>query len=260
MIESIDQTGRYLHLPQLPRRIISLVPSITEFLADLGLDEEVAGITKFCIHPNSWFRSKVRIGGTKNFKPERILALEPDLVIANKEENIREQVMELAKSVPVWVSDVSNLDSALKMMNDLGALTGKSIRAAEICHQVQAAFADLAQQPKRRNSVVYLIWKDPYMTIGGDSFIHDMLVRCGFDNLYASHHRYPQTDLNTISQLQPDLLLLASEPYPFSERHLADLQPLLPNTRIQLVNGEYFSWYGSRLLHAPGYFKTLLTP
>lgn len=260
MIESIDQTGRYLHLPQLPRRIISLVPSITEFLADLGLNEEVAGITKFCIHPNSWYRSKVRIGGTKNFKPERILALEPDLVIANKEENIREQVMELAQTVPVWVSDVSNLDSALEMMTALGALTGKSLKAAGICHQVQVAFEDLAQLPKRHRSVVYLIWKDPYMTIGGDSFIHDMLVRCGFDNLFASHPRYPQTDPDSIRQLQPDLLLLASEPYPFSERHLAELQPLLPNTHIQLVNGEYFSWYGSRLLQAPAYFQTLLTP
>lgn len=260
MIESIDQTGRYLHLPHLPGRIVSLVPSITEFLADLSLDQEVVGITKFCIHPNSWYRSKPRIGGTKNFKPERILALEPDLVIANKEENIREQVMEQAQSVPVWVSDVSNLDSALEMMNALGALTGKSLKAAEICHQVQVAFEDLARKPKRRRSVVYLIWKDPYMTVGGDSFIQDMLDRCGFDNLFASHPRYPQTDLETIRQLQPDLLLLSSEPYPFSEQHLAALQPLLPNTRIQLVNGEYFSWYGSRLLHAPGYFKTLLTP
>lgn len=260
MIESIDQTGRLLHLPQLPGRIVSLVPSITEFLAALGLHQEVVGITSFCIHPDSWYRSKTRIGGTKDFKPARILALEPGLVIANKEENPRQQVMTLASSVPVWVSDVNHLDSALDMMNSVGALTGRKNRATEICLEVRTAFSELAQLPKQPKSAVYLIWKDPYMTVGGDSFIHDMLVRCGFHNLFSSQLRYPQTDLATIRQLQPDLLLLASEPYPFKQRHLAALQSLLPTTRIQLVNGEYFSWYGSRLLQAPAYFKTLLTP
>lgn len=260
MIECIDQTGRYCHLPQLPRRMISLVPSITEYLAALGLTDEVVGITKFCIHPDSWFRSKPRVGGTKNIAIDRILALKPDLVIANKEENVRDQVLELASVVPVWVSDVNHLAAALDMMQSLGRITGKASRAADICREIETGFEALAQRPKPVQKVVYLIWKDPYMTVGGDSFIHDLLTRCGFDNLFEEQQRYPQTDLNTIRQLQPDLLLLASEPYPFNERHLQALQPMLPGTRIQLVNGEYFSWYGSRLLQAPAYFQSLLNP
>ncbi len=111
-----DQTGREVSIPSHPQRIISLVPSQTELLFDLGLEEQVAGITKFCVHPEKWFRSKTRIGGTKNIKSALIHQLQPDLIIANKEENVKEQVEELAAHYPVWVSDIHDLQSALDMI------------------------------------------------------------------------------------------------------------------------------------------------
>jgi ABC-type Fe3+-hydroxamate transport system substrate-binding protein len=251
-----DMLGRTLHLPERPRRIVSLVPSQTELLADLGLEAAVVGITKFCVHPENWFRSKTRIGGTKDVKPERVAALQPDLIIANKEENVREQIEALQEIAPVWVSDIKVLDDALEMIRNIGWITGKADEALAIAKRIDDGISALSF--RKRFTTVYGIWRAPWMWAGGDTFIHDILSRCGFDNVLADRLRYPAIELDDLKELDPELVLLSSEPYPFKEKHIAEVQAVLPGARIVLVDGELFSWYGSRLLHAPEYLAALL--
>ncbi len=254
----IDQTGRKVSLQAIPQRIISLVPSQTELLADLGLAEEVIGITKFCIHPTEWFRNKKRVGGTKVIDFNAIHQLQPDLVIANKEENVKEQIEELEKLFPVWVSDVNDLPGAYTMIDQVGLLTNKQEKAKEINQKINAGFAQL--QNKLLNSkkrVIYLIWQKPYMTIGGDTFIHAMLEAAGFTNLFAQQKRYPEISLEDMKAANPDLILLSSEPFSFNKKHADQLLQFIPSAKVVMVDGEMFSWYGSRLLQAPEYFAGL---
>jgi len=242
-------------LGYIPKRIISLVPSQTELLYDLGLNTETVGITKFCVHPPAWFNTKHRIGGTKNTDLKKVRQLQPDLIIANKEENVQEQVEMLALDFPVWVTDVYDLDSALGMMADLGRLTGKIMEATEMIKQVNLRFNEI--RPASGLNTAYLIWREPYMAAGGDTFIHDMLDRCGLKNIYGNQKRYPQIQLKDLAKAGCRLLLLSSEPYPFKQKHIDELQNQLPSTKILLADGELFSWYGSRMLQAPAYFMNL---
>lgn len=261
----------------IPKRIVSLVPSQTELLYALGLDEEIIAITKFCIHPEMWFRKKQRIGGTKTVKTDIVKALQPDLIIANKEENVKEQIEELSHIAPVWVSDIKTLDDALKMIISVGKLVDREYRAETLVREIKTAFEQITPVKEKINTA-YLIWKDPYMAAGGDTFIHDMLTRCGLLNIFQPINRYPEILINTFSfnssvqVINNDstgpvgglwtnncqLILLSSEPYPFKQKHLDELQRLLPSTKIMLVDGEMFSWYGSRLLYAAPYFKNLI--
>jgi ABC-type Fe3+-hydroxamate transport system substrate-binding protein len=254
----IDQTGQSVQINSIPQRIVSLVPSQTELLYNLGLDETVAGITKFCIHPGHWFRNKKRVGGTKSVDASAIRLLKPDLIIANKEENLKEQVEQLAADYPVWTSDISNLQQALDMITALGAITGTETAAATIINKITSGFVAL-EAAHTKIKTAYLIWQEPYMSIGGDTFIHDMLQRAGFENIFGDRSRYPVVSIEEIKEKNCQLLLLSSEPFPFSEKHQAILQPQLASTKIILADGEMFSWYGSRLLLAPAYFKSLLT-
>jgi ABC-type Fe3+-hydroxamate transport system substrate-binding protein len=252
----VDQLERQIELKQTPQRIISLVPSQTELLFDLGLDAEVTGITKFCVHPDTWFRNKTRVGGTKQLHINKIKELQPDLIIANKEENVKHQVEELAKEFPVWISDINNLQDAYEMMQSIGEITAKQKQSETLITQIKTNFSQL-QIVNSNIQTCYLIWKDPYMTIGGDTFINDMLNHAGFKNVFADKLRYPEININELSTLNCELLLLSSEPYPFKQKHVEELQKQLPNTKIVLVDGEIFSWYGSRLLKAPAYFSKL---
>lgn len=252
----MDQTGKTIMLPGIPNRIVSLVPSQTELLYDLGLDKAVTGITKFCIHPPHWFRNKTRIGGTKAVHTDAVTALQPDLIIANKEENVKEQVDALAAKFPVWTSDIRNLQQSLQMIESIGAVTGTVAKAQAMTDEIKTRFSQLKAPPTVIRTA-YLIWQDPYMTIGGDTFIHDMLAHCGFENIFANRLRYPTISIEEIGNLHCQLLLLSSEPFPFKQSHIAALQKQLPATKIMLVDGEMFSWYGSRLLLAPAYFEKL---
>ncbi len=249
-----------LHSPAdlgyLPKRIISLVPSQTELLFHLGLDKAVVGITKFCVHPGEWKTGKTIIGGTKNINLQKIKQLQPDLIIANKEENVKEQVEALAEDYAVWVSDIAVLDDALQMIKDVGQLTNTSVKADELIYKTKENFNNL-HLPAKKIKTAYLIWRNPYMTVGGDTFIHDMLQRCGVENIFAAVNRYPAIDVQELKEKGCELLLLSSEPYPFKQKHIDELQSHLPGTKIILADGEMFSWYGSRLLHAPGYFNSI---
>jgi len=244
-------------LAYIPKRVISLVPSQTELLHHLGLYNETVAITKFCVHPPEWFKTKIQVGGTKNLDIKRIKELQPDLVIANKEENTKEQVEELAKDVAVWVTDVNNFNDALSMIDNIGLLTGRISQAQQLIKSIKNEFTSI-HQPGQQVKTAYLIWRKPYMTVGGDTFIGDMLEQCGLQNIFSGLLRYPQV---TVEQLQASgcqLLLLSSEPYPFKEKHIAELQQHLPGTKIIIADGEMFSWYGSRMLYMPQYLNRLL--
>lgn len=238
------------------QKIVSVVPSQTELLYDLGLDEAVIGITKFCVHPEKWFRTKTRVGGTKTLNIEKIKDLQPDLIIANKEENTKEQIETLQTFTTVYVSDIKTVGDALQMIRAIGGLTGKESKAEEIIHDIQNKFEQLGKGLKK--DVAYFIWRNPYMAAGNDTFIHDMITRIGWRNIYEGTPRYPEVDLADLKNRNPDLVLLSSEPYPFGQKHIDELQEYLPDTKIVLADGEMFSWYGSRMLHAPGYFKSLM--
>lgn len=251
-----DQLGRTIALAAPPQRIVSLVPSQTELLYHMGLDAEVAGITKFCIHPAHWQGAKPRIGGTKNVNIEKIKSLNPDLVIANREENVQQQVEALAKQFPVWVSDVNTLPEALHMIQAIGKLTGKEATATNMVRDIQKGFETFVKTPPAP-TVVYLIWQEPCMSVGGDTFIHHMLQHAGYTNVLKNRTRYPTLTADELKTLQPDYLFLSSEPYPFCQKHVKGFQNILPQAKIALVDGEMFSWYGSRLRQAPHYFKML---
>ena len=246
----------------VPKRIISLVPSQTELLYTLGLEEEVVGITKFCVHPEKWFKTKTRIGGTKNLNIEKIISLSPDLIIANKEENVKESVDELSKLFPVWITDIADLDDSIKIIKDISQLVGKEIDGRLISNKIKHIFRLIESKQQLMNHVpvktCYLIWKEPYMTIGGDTFINDMLKKAGFLNVFADRGRYPEVTVEAIRQLNCEVIMLSSEPFPFTQLHVKELKALLPAAKIILVDGEMFSWYGSRLLKSPEYFNTLL--
>lgn len=255
-----DQLHRTLTIPQTPLRIVSLVPSQTELLYLLELANQVCGITKFCVHPDHWRREKTVVGGTKNLHLDKIAALNPDLVIANREENTKEQIYAIAEQFPVWISDVHDLESALEMIEQIGRITNTSVKAWQLVEEINNAFGLLEEfvmhLPRLRTS--YFIWRQPYMTVGGDTFIHDMLKRCGLVNIFGKETRYPSVELINLRETDCELLLLSSEPFPFEERHIQEIQEELPATKIILADGEMFSWYGSRLLHAPAYFTNLL--
>jgi ABC-type Fe3+-hydroxamate transport system substrate-binding protein len=253
-LSSIDQLGHEIKLHDFPRRIISLVPSQTELLFDLGLQREVVGITKFCVHPSSW-ATKTNIGGTKNFWFDVIDGLKPDLIIGNKEENYREGIEILKEQYPVWVSDIFNLQDALSMIEEVGRITQKEAMAASLVSEIAHEFSGLYKMPPRK--VLYVIWRNPWMAVGSNTFIHEMLVHLGLVNCIANKPRYPELSLHDIASLQPDYILLSSEPFPFQQKHIEEMQEISPSSTIMLVDGEMFSWYGSRLRKAPAYFRSL---
>ena len=255
-----DQLHRNIEISAWPpRRIVSLVPSQTELLADLGLENEVVGITKFCVHPEKWFREKTRVGGTKTLNFEKIKSLNPDLIIGNKEENERAQIEELAAHFPVWMSDVYTLEDAHNMIGRVGELVGKTAEAKNLIEKIKTSFSEyrVPSAVYRVPSVAYFIWRKPFMVAGKDTFIDEMLRVAGFQNVFSHKNRYPEISLDELAAAQPEVVLLSSEPYPFAEKHFALFREVCPQALIQLVDGEMFSWYGSRLLHSAAYFREL---
>ena len=244
-------------LNTIPRRIVSLVPSQTELLHYLGLQDETVGITKFCIHPKEWLRSKTRVGGTKTLNIAAIKKLQPDLIIANKEENIKEQIEALANDYTVLVTDVNNVAEALQMIRTIGKITGKAAKAKTLVAAIEAAFLNIRLSNTPVNTA-YLIWNKPYMTIGGGTFINDMLAKAGLKNIFARKTRYPEVTIADLQASHCQLIILSSEPYPFKQKHIAELQQHLPGTKIILADGEMFSWYGSRMLLAAEYLQMVI--
>ncbi len=251
-----DQMGGQVHVPTYPKRIISLVPSQTELLFDLGLDEEVVGVTKFCIHPKEKVKEKVKIGGTKQFHFDKIAALNPDLIIGNKEENEQAQIEQLAAQYPVWMSDIVTLNDALQMIQMVGQLIQKETEATNLIHRLQENFQKNIYTKTKR--AAYFIWKKPYMVAAKNTFIDEMMRVAGFTNVYQEKSRYPTTNLEELRTLQAEVILLSSEPYPFKNKHLEEFQTACPDAKVMIVDGEMFSWYGSRLLKSVEYFSEIM--
>lgn len=254
-----DQLGRIISFSYPPKRIISLVPSQTELLFELGLDQEIVGLTKFCIHPIEKFATRIKVGGTKKLNIDLIRSLEPDLIIGNKEENQREQIEELMEEFPVWMSDISDLEGAKQTITQIGELVNREPESAYLNHLINSGFADLqtlAAQNNLDKKVAYLIWRKPYMAAGKGTFIDDILMLNGLTNVFKMH-RYPEVTLEQLALSKPDLVFLSSEPYPFTQKHLEEIENILPGVKVMLVDGEMFSWYGSRLVKAVQYLFQL---
>jgi ABC-type Fe3+-hydroxamate transport system substrate-binding protein len=256
-----DQLGTQHLFETTPKRIISLVPSQTELLFDLGLEDRIIGITKFCVHPFHFKSVKKIVGGTKKVHYEKIRLLQPDIIIANKEENKLEIVTELSKICPVWVTDIVTLEDNEKMINDFGILFNKRTEAQKWVDKINFAVADFKLFTKDIPSkkAAYFIWANPYMVAGKNTFINELLVLNKFQNIYAGKEgRYPEVELKKIRlEGDPDLVLLSSEPFPFADEHAFELGRYTHHAKTVFVDGEYFSWYGSRLVKAIAYFKKL---
>lgn len=237
-------------------KIVSLVPSITEALFDLGLTEnEVAGRTKFCIHPRDKIKNVAVIGGTKNINIDKIKALQPDLILANKEENVKDQVEALMTDCKVMVTHVETVEDNYYLLKNLGKLFGKEERAQAFNLKIY----DILNQTKLDTPVkaAYLIWKNPYMTIGKDTFIHRILSEIGFENVFKDKTRYPQIETEDLAEA--DVIMLSSEPFPFKEKHIEELRIVYPDKKIMIVDGEAFSWYGTHIAKCESYFKELIS-
>lgn len=246
-----DQTGYRIDLKNTPQRVISLVPSQSEFLSDAGLGSRLLGVTKFCVHPKSLITEKTIVGGTKKIHLEKIRDLSPDLVIANKEENTLEDIFELRKFCTVWTSDIKNETEAFSMMDSLTEILDLNFDTSALKSQ----FAMIKSSEKITNKVLYLIWKNPYMTVGGDTFISRMLHLSGFENVCKDLSRYPVLSSASLSELRPSQVFLSSEPFPFNKNHIMELEDIFPEAHIRLVDGEMFSWYGTRMKHCLEYFR-----
>lgn len=237
-------------------KVVSLVPSITEALFDLGLTEkEVVGRTKFCIHPEEKVKNITVIGGTKNINIDKIKALQPDLILANKEENIKEQVEALMDDFKVIVTNVETIEDNYYLLKSLGKLFNKEEKAQLFNLKIY----EILNQAKISSSikVAYLIWKNPYMTIGSDTFIHKILTEIGFENIFKGNTRYPE--IQTEDLAEADIIMLSSEPFPFKEKHIEELREFYPEKKMMIVDGEAFSWYGTHIAKCENYFKELIS-
>lgn len=241
-------------------KIISVVPSLTELLFDLQLGDQIVGVTRFCIHPSKQTKQITKVGGTKSLKIDRILDLQPDLIIANKEENSKDDIEELQKHLNVWVTDIITMDDALNVISELGAKTKKEIEATNLINHIQFQFNSFANQVKPNNKkVAYLIWENPIMLAGKNTFIQKMILTLGWENILVNEDsRYPILSEEELKKAQPDYILLSSEPFPFKAKHKLKFENRFPDSKIILVDGEMFSWYGSRMKLAPSYFSKLL--
>ncbi len=255
-----DQMNRVVEIVNYPNRIVSLVPSITELLVYLGLEEKMVGITKFCVHPEHLLKTKNIIGGTKQINIEKIRKLEPDLIIGNKEENVKEQIEVLEKEFPVWMSDVNTYDDALEMIEKIGEITNTKNKAQALKNDITNKFDALQSLHTllKNKRVLYLIWYNPLIAVANDTFIHSMLEKSGMKNVLENKSRYIEVSIEDIQKLKPEYILLSSEPFPFKEKHKKELENHLNNAvKFLFVDGEVFSWYGVRMLYLPDYLKQI---
>lgn len=259
-MEFKDQIDRFFELKETPKRIISLVPSQTELLFDLGLENAIVGLTKFCVHPYHLKQTKMIVGGTKNIHIDKIKALNPDIILCNKEENTKEIVEACEKIAVVHVSDVYTIDDAKDLISQYGELFSCRTDAAKIIQKIDFNLNSFLEFVKDREvkKIAYFIWRDPWMVAGDDTFINHLLELNKFDNIYKNKQRYPEIELKKIRlEGDPDLVFLSSEPYPFKEEHAFEVGRFTHHATTVFVDGEMFSWYGSRLIKAFDYFKKL---
>ncbi|WP_055435860.1 ABC transporter substrate-binding protein [Lacinutrix algicola] len=255
-----DQIGRQLNIDTIPKRIISLVPSQTELLVDLGLEDSIVGLTKFCIHPIQLKTTEKVVGGTKQINLDKIKALKPDIILCNKEENTKE-IVEACESICIThVSDIFTVEDSLELIKQYGEIFNKEANAIKISNQINANLKDFKAFVKEEPilKVAYFIWRKPWMVAGNNTFINHLLELNKFENVYNNLERYPEIELEKLKLNRgPEIILLSSEPYPFKNEHAIEINNASPHAKTVLVDGEMFSWYGSRLIKAFSYFKML---
>jgi ABC-type hemin transport system substrate-binding protein len=236
-----------------PERIVSLVPSLTEALFAFGVGTRVVGRTRYCTQPPRAVGRIAKIGGTKKVDAERVLSLEPDLVVAVKEENTREDIEGLKEAgVPVFVGAPETVEDALEMLRELAGRVGAAEDEAEVVlGAVERVYRRLCLEPGRARRVFVPIWREPYMSVGSDTYVHDILETCGGENVCGRFTRYPSLSLEEVEALEPEVVLLPDEPYPFSAEDLAEFYaldvPAAREDRIHLVDGKLLTWYGPRM-------------
>jgi len=256
----IDQIGNKVAVSFPPQRIISTVPSQTELLYDLGLDVEVVGVTRFCTYPEGWKKEKTIIGGTKRLDLNKISSLKPDLIIGNKEENIKPQVEEIASKFPYWISDVQCFEDNNKLIRDIGKLCDRSFEAEALCIRIENVCNTVKRVQKTPKRIAYFIWRNPFMVAGNNTYINSILNKLGFVNVFSNlDKRYPIITLEDVSRVEVDEIFLSSIPFPFNELHAQELKISFPNTKITFVDGEVFSYYGSRIAKSEEYLLSLLS-
>ncbi|MGV9004318.1 ABC transporter substrate-binding protein [Flavobacterium sp.] len=257
----IDQLNTSHFFASTPNRIVSLVPSQTELLFDLGLQDCLVGVTKFCVHPLHLKATKIVVGGTKTVNVDKIRVLQPDIIICNKEENTKEIVELLSPICPVWVTNIFTIEDNIQMITDFGTIFNKQIEAQHWNYKIKLALADFKSllRGKLPKKVAYFIWSNPYMVAGNDTFINELLLLNNFENIYKNRiERYPEIDLEIMRMEEtPDIVLLSSEPFPFTDQHAFEINKYTHNAKTIFVDGEMFSWYGSRVVKAFDYFKKL---
>ena len=252
-----DQLHRELHLKSTPRRIVSLVPSQTELLVDLGLEAYIVGVTKFCVHPKHLRMSKAVVGGTKQINIDKIKALRPDIIFCNKEENTKEMIEQLESIAPIHISDIYNLEDCYDLINRYGELFNIETKASALIADIELERETFKIQHTSNLKVAYFIWKKPWMVAASDNFIDVMIEEAGFQNVFKAEKRYPEIELDHPKLKEADCIFLSSEPFPFKEEHISELKEQFPDKIFRIVDGEMFSWYGSRLLKSYRYFETL---
>lgn len=255
-----DQIGRELIVKATPKRIVCLVPSLTELLFDLGLEDSIVGLTKFCIYPFHAKQTKTVVGGTKKVRFDKIKSLEPDIILCNKEENSEEIVALCSKIANTHVSDIYSIADTLALIEQYGALFNRRIEAKSIRDKINYQYQKFTQyiHDKPSIKVAYFIWRDPWMAAASKTFIHHLLTLCKFENIYADRERYPEVALKKMRlEGDPAVVFLSSEPYPFKEEHAFEVGRHAHHSKVVFVDGAFFSWYGSRLIKAFDYFKQL---
>ncbi len=254
-----DVAGIPFSFPRRPVRIVSLIPSITEILFTLGLDDEIAGITRYCTEPPEKVKTKLRIGGEKDPDLQKIRVLQPDLVIANMEENRREDVAELRGwGIPVYITYPRTVEQGIALVRELGALTGREVEAEDVVKELEPLYRRVLAETARGSpaQVFCPIWRKPYMTINHDTYVHDMLRVTGGENVFGDRvERYPEVTLDDVAAKKPEVILLPDEPYRFRRAHLEDFTPFkeipaVQTGRIHLIDGKLISWYGPRIAQA----------
>ena len=254
-----DQLKRTIQLNKIPKRIVSLVPSQTELIVDLGLEGSIVGVTKFCVHPKHLRMSKAIVGGTKQINIEKIKVLRPDIILCNKEENTKLIIESLDGVAPVHISDIYNLEDSFELIKMYGEVFKVEDKASSIISNIQNEREEFQNKIRQqlKPKVAYFIWKSPWMVAASDTFIDTMIIEAGFENVFQKEKRYPEIDITNVQLKEAAVIFLASEPFPFKEKHILELKSHFPEKTIKIVDGELFSWYGSRLQKSFSYFETL---
>ncbi|GAB3805982.1 ABC transporter substrate-binding protein [Virgibacillus kimchii] len=252
-----DHLGREVEFSFPPQRIISIVPGITDILYSLRLEHEIVGRTRYCIYPKDKVEQAKTIGGTKRVKRDQIRELKPDLIIAEKEENTKEIVEQLEKDFPVYVCEIQTVDDTFKIIEDLGAITNRQTESEKLQSEIGTAIQSLPSGKGKR--FAYVIWQNPYMVAGSDTYITSLLEKMGFVNAFSGYEgRYPEVSEDDFRKADLDYIFLATEPFPFQEKHIRQFSELFPDVHVMSLDGEMF-WYGPRMIEAAPYFNRVLT-